>query len=63
MLGQEGLHQLEVISTSGQVVLSQELDVSTYKFEIINISELPKGLYHVRMSGENKVYNSRFVKD
>ncbi|MCH9821755.1 MAG: T9SS type A sorting domain-containing protein [Bacteroidetes bacterium] len=63
MLGQEGLHQLEVISTSGQVVLSQELDVSTYKFEIINISELPKGLYHVRMLGENKVYNSRFVKD
>ena len=63
MLGQEGIHNMEIISTSGQVVWSEELDVTTYGFEIINISELPKGLYHVRMSGNEKVYNGRFVKE
>ena len=54
---------MEIISMSGQVVWSEELDVATYGFEIINISELPKGLYHVRMSGNEKVYNGRFVKE
>ena len=63
MLGQEGVHQIEIINTNGQVVWKEDLDVSTYRFEIINISELAKGLYHVRMSGNEKAYNSRFVKD
>ncbi len=63
MIGQEGMHNMQMINTAGQVVWSKSLDVELYKFEIIDISDLPAGLYVIRMEGNNKVYNSRFMKE
>ncbi len=63
MLGQEGMHRMEIISTAGQVVWSKTLELDMYKFEVIDVSDIPAGLYMVRMEGNGKRYNSRFIKE
>ncbi len=63
MLGQEGVFNVEIVNVSGQVVLTKTVSTPGYTFELIDISNLTDGLYVIRMSTEEDIYMSKFMKE
>ncbi len=61
--GAEGVVQLEVYNTNGQVLIQQQREMSKAVPEQLDIHMLPEGVYFLRMIDENgQVNQRRFVK-
>lgn len=58
-LAEEGNAKVSIIDAAGQVVKTMTSDLK----ESINISNLPKGIYMVRVVTNNSVYTNQFVKE
>ncbi len=51
---------LKIFDLTGRIILTK--DVSNYT-EKIDLSEFTKGVYIIRISSNNKIYNSKFIKN
>lgn len=58
-----GIVQLELLNASGAIIVSRTVDLSSnQKISFENLSEIPKGVYFLRVTGEDWVEVERLIK-
>lgn len=62
LVGLEGETRLEVINNAGQIVLSKGIQAELYHEEHLDISELPSGMYVVKLQGSSGQIQKRLIK-
>ncbi len=54
---------IQIINISGQFVFQQNVQVLAHENKYsLNLTSLAQGLYHIRLTGSGKIYQSNFVK-
>ena len=55
------LYTLQLISISGQIVYTKEVNSGQNKEEIIEISSYPKGLYFIKIYNSKTSYQEKLI--
>lgn len=59
-----GSHSVDVIAVDGSVVYTKAIETKTQVIqEQLDLRFLQKGIYYIRISTQDNVYNGRFIKD
>lgn len=63
LIGIEDAEQLEVLNSSGQMIEQRQISAENYHEERIDLSELPAGIYVVKVQAKDRQYQKRIIKN